>query len=191
MRKLLLLYSYPLRYFALLLLILGGAQTALAHERVELGPYVVIVGWENEPVIVGERNAVTVEVSRDGQPITGLEGTLTLELLYAGRAYRGNMHPAGQPGHYRAEVFPTVRGQYTVHLQGQIEDLAVDERVDPEEVLPARVLQFPEPQAEVRDLQQRLDDVESRLQTAYAIALAGLIVGLLGMAVAIVGWRRR
>ncbi|NJN43674.1 MAG: hypothetical protein HC806_02355 [Anaerolineae bacterium] len=31
---------------------------ALAHTRVEAGPYVIIVGWQEEPVIVGERNAV-------------------------------------------------------------------------------------------------------------------------------------
>ena len=33
-------------------------QSALAHTRVEVGPDVLIVGWENEPVIVGERNAI-------------------------------------------------------------------------------------------------------------------------------------
>ena len=37
------------------------ARPVLAHSRAEVGPYVIVVGWENEPVIVGERNAVPAE----------------------------------------------------------------------------------------------------------------------------------
>ena len=33
-------------------------RAALAHSRVEVGPYTIVVGWEKEPVIVGERNAM-------------------------------------------------------------------------------------------------------------------------------------
>ena len=37
---------------------------ALAHARIEVGPYVIIVGWVEEPVIVGERNAILIEVTQ-------------------------------------------------------------------------------------------------------------------------------
>ena len=167
---------------------LGGLTAAPlhAHERAEIGPYTLIVGWENEPVIVDERNAVVVYVSRDGEPVTNLEGTLRLELLYAGRSYRGNLHPAGDPGRYRAEVLPTVRGQYSVRLFGQIEDLAIDEQIEPEEVLSGRMLQFPEAQPDQRELLATIKQLENQAARANQLAIAGLIAGLLGLGLAAV-----
>ncbi len=54
------------RILALLLaltIIILSQRTALAHERVEIGPYVIVVGWVNEPAIVGERNALFLEIT--------------------------------------------------------------------------------------------------------------------------------
>jgi hypothetical protein len=183
--------NHAMRSFLIFLFILGGiwawgatAVPIYAHERVEIGPYTLIVGWENEPVIVDERNAIVVYVSRNGAPITDLEGTLRLELLYAGRSFRGNLHPSGEPGRYRAEVLPTVRGQYTVRLFGQIEDLEIDELVDPEEVLAGRILQFPEAQPDQRELLAAVAALEDQVAQANRLAIAGLIAGLLGIGVA-------
>lgn len=168
---------------AVLVLVVGASRppAALAHTRIEVGPYVLIIGWANEPTIVGERNAIVVEVTEDEAPVTGLEATLKLEVLYAGRTYRGNLAPAGEPGWYSAEIFPTVRGQYQVRLFGTIEDLALDETVEPEEVLGPEVLQFPEAQPDPRALQAAVDDLEARLATALTLAVGGLTVGLLGL----------
>jgi len=170
---------------------LATAVPTLAHERVEIGPYTVIVGWENEPVIVDERNAVVVHVYREGGPVTGLEGTLRLELLYAGRSFRGNLHPAGEAGHYRAEVLPTVRGQYTVRLFGQIEALEIDQQIDPEEVLAGRILQFPEAQPDQRELLATIAALEEQAARSGQLAIAGLVAGLLGMGLAAVSLVRR
>jgi hypothetical protein len=167
------------------LLALLPAQAALAHTRVEVGPYVLVVGWEKEPVIVGERNAVILQITEDDAPVTGAEGTLDLALEYAGRTYRANLAPtAGQPGWYRAEVLPTVRGQYTVHLSGAIGDTALDERVEPEEVAAGAVLQFPEPVPDNRELSETMAGLEARLSTAYALAIGGIAVGIVGIGLA-------
>ena len=45
----------------------AATRPLFAHERVEVGPYVIIVGWETEPVIVGERNALFFEITEDGE----------------------------------------------------------------------------------------------------------------------------
>ncbi len=55
--------------FLSLLFVSVGVRSALAHERVELGPYVVVVGWVKEPAIVGERNALFLQITEDGEPV--------------------------------------------------------------------------------------------------------------------------
>lgn len=167
-----------------LILLVIGVNPASAHARVEIGPYVVIVGWKNEPVVVGERNALTIGVTEDGRPVEGLEGTLDVSVLYAGRTFTGNLGPTETPGVYAVEILPTVRGQYSVQLSGAIEDLQVDEIVEPEEVLPATVLQFPESPPEARDLQASIDELSSDLQTARVLAIAGLALAVLGIGIA-------
>ena len=166
-------------------------QPAAAHARVEVGPYVVIVGWLEEPVIVGERNAIFIEVTENETPVVGLEASLDVSVLYGGRTFIGNLSPAGTPGVYTAEIFPTVRGQYTVHLTGAIGDEPVDEQVDPEEVLSPGVLQFPEVQPELKDLQDTVQNLEGRLQTAYILAIAGAVLGLIGIATGVLALVRR
>lgn len=168
-----------------LLLVLAGTQTALAHARIEVGPYVIIVGWRSEPPIVGDRNALIFEISEDGRPVEGVEGTLDVVISYAGRTFTGNLNPTATPGLYAVEIYPTVRGQYTVQLNGAIEETAVDASGQPEEVLPATVLQFPEAPPDTLTLQASLDELASQIQTIQILAIAGLVVGLLGLVVAI------
>ncbi|MCP5095664.1 MAG: hypothetical protein GY943_08945 [Chloroflexi bacterium] len=160
--------------------------SVFAHTRVEVGPYAVVVGWLVEPPVVGERNAVIVEISEDEQPVIGLEGSLDIEFLYGGRNFRANLNPTDTPGLYTAEVFPTVRGQYAVRLFGNIEGLSVDEILEPEEVFPASRIQFPEPEPDVRELVQRVDLMEQELQSSRTFAFAGIGIGVIGFIIAIV-----
>ena len=120
-----------------------------------------------------------------------MEGTLDIQILYAGRSFIGNLTPTTTPGVYHTEIFPTVRGQYSVQLSGMIEDMAIDELVQPEEVLSAGVLQFPEVEPELTDLQETVDALEGQLQTVYFLAITGVVLGLIGVAVAIVSLVRR
>lgn len=170
-------------------------KTALAHERVEIGPYVIVVGWVNEPAIVGERNALFLEIMENDEPVTGVEATLDAELLYGGRTFRSNLTPSLTPGQYTVEFFPTVRGQYSVRLFGTIGETELDEVVEPEEVFSAERIQFPEPEPSVRELQRdtqhQIDELENRLQTAQTVAYVGVGVGLVGIALAVWSLRRK
>jgi hypothetical protein len=174
-----------LAFSFLCMMALANVRQALAHARVELGPYVLIVGWENEPVIVGERNAIVIEVTEEGVPVEGLESSLDVEVLYAGRTFSGNLAPTSTPGLYAVELLPTVRGQYTVHLEGVIGNINIDEMAEPEEVLPASVLEFPESQPETRALQEEIAELDSRLQTAYNLAIIGVALGVIGVSVGV------
>ena len=171
----------PLILVALLLY----SQPALAHSRAEVGPYVIIVGWRAEPAIVGERNALVIEIlDQDDNPVNGVDGTMDLEVEYGGRTFRSNLSDTPTDGYYTAEIFPTVRGQYAVHLFGFIEDEDVDVVVEPEEVFDASRIQFPEVAPAARDLQADIATLQADLQAARTMAYIGLGIGVLGVALA-------
>jgi len=155
----------------------------LAHTRVEVGPYAIVVGWLVEPPVVGERNAVTIEIHEDDVPVTGVEATLDAEFIYGGQVFRANLNPTETPGLYTAEIFPTVRGQYTVRLFGSIGDVEIDEALEPEEVFPASRIQFPEAQPDPRQLQLQITMLEAEVQLARTLALVGLVAGVVGLLV--------
>lgn len=166
-------------------------QSALAHTRVEVGPYAIVVGWLQEPPIVGERNALTIEITENEQPVIDAEASLDVEVLYAGRTWRVNMNPTSTPGLYTATLFPTVRGVYTTRLFGTLGSTDVDVQVDPEEVLPASNLQFPQALPDTIALQEQVDQLQAELQTARTWAFVGSGAGLVGIAVGLVGLLRR
>lgn len=170
----------------LLFLLLGGAvgsftRPALAHERSEVGPYVVITGWEIEPVIVGERNAIVMEITEGGRPAIGLETGLKLQVSYGGRTFLGNLEPTGEPGHYHMPILPTVRGQYEVLLTGSVAGVDINGVIEPEEVLPASALQFPEAPPDNVTLAERLGGLADEIQTVQKLAIAGIALGLIGL----------
>lgn len=184
-------YRYLLS-FAFVAVLLGLFYHAVhAHTRVEIGPYAVVVGWRTEPPIIGERNAITIEITEGGEPVEDAEATLDVELLYAGRTFRVNLSPTATPGLYMAELFPTVRGQYEVRFFGTLGELEIDETLEPEEVFPASRIQFPEPQPDPRDLQQQIEVLSNQLQTARTAAFVGIGVGALGLFIAVFSLLRR
>jgi hypothetical protein len=186
-----LLFLWGTVVFLALLGLTQSTRTALAHTRVEVGPYAMVVGWLQEPPIVGERNALTVEISEDEQPVTGAEATLNVEVLYAGRTWRVNINPTETPGLYTAVLFPTVRGIYTTRIFGTLPNAEVDVQVDPEEVLPASNLHFPEPLPDTIALQEQVDQLQAELQTARLWSFIGVGVGSLGLVLGLVGLLQR
>ncbi len=176
---------------AVFVLIISTVSLAHAHTRVELGPYVVIVGWLEEPVIVGERNALIVDISENDLPVEGVEATLDLELVYAGSSFRSNINPTEIPGFYTAEVFPTIRGQYNVRLFGNINGFEIDEIIAPEEVFPASRIQFPEPIPDAFELEARIDLLEGELRTARFFSYFGIAIGLIGTVLGALGIRKK
>ena len=164
---------------------------AQAHTRVEVGPYTFVVGWLQEPPIVGERNALTIEVTENEQPLTGAEATMDVEVLYAGRTWRVNMNPTETPGLYTATLFPTVRGVYTTRLFGTLGSTNIDVELDPEEVLPASNLQFPQPLPDTIALQEQMTQLEADLQTARTWSFVGSGAGLAGILLGLFGLLRR
>lgn len=120
-------------------------QPVLAHESITVGDYTLEFGWLSEPPVVGQQNAVVVNVSSaEGQPVQDVS-SLTVTISYGGQEKTLTLQPLGEdtPGQFMAPVLPTVPGQYTLKLGGALGETAVEAEVEPEEVQPASSLEFP------------------------------------------------
>jgi hypothetical protein len=175
---------------AILLALLFGATPALAHERVIVGDYEFTLGWQVEPVIVGLRNGLELfvaPVATEGEEpagITGLDASLVFSVEYGDVTREFPLVPAeGEEGAYLADFLPTRAGQYTFHFTGDVEGQAVDLAFEPEEVVEAGAMAFPEPGVNAGDL-------ASKLATTQTLAIAGVVLGAAGLFLAVVSRRR-
>ena len=167
-------------------LVMARPHPVYAHTRIDIGPYVIVVGWENEPVIVGERNAVWLEILDRELPLSeDVKVDLEATIFYGGRSFLGFPAPSETPGVFLLDMYPTVRGTYELQLTGTIGDTAVDTIVELDEVQPASALQFPESQPDPIELQTQLAETQAQLRIANLLAIAGLAAGLLGLGAAV------
>ena len=166
-----------------------GVHTVSAHTTIQVGEYQVEIGWLNEPPIAGQQNGIVVNVSENGDPDEN--GTidvsaLKVDLLYGGETRTLTLRPWGENtfGQFVAPILPTRPGQYTVRLSGNLGDLKnISGEVQPEEVVPASVFQFP-PAA------------PSQSQTGSFgligwLAVIGMVSGLAGLLVAAMTLRKK
>jgi hypothetical protein len=176
---------------AAVLLTLAG--TAFAHERIEVGDYVFVLGWVDEPPLVGLRNAAFIEITlkSDGSPVTGAEASLAAAVAYGGQSRDLVFRPLGEPGQYAADFIPTRRGIYTLKLTGALGEQPIDISGEIEEVLSAASAQFPEEQPTAGELLQALDEVRGEIGSARLFGIVGLLLGAIGVVLAGVALSRK
>lgn len=196
-----------------LLMVLGlmiaiTPQGASAHERRDLigGKYQAVVGFLNEPAYEGQVNGMSLAVTSkteknaDGsaKAIEGLDKTLKAQVLADGKTLDLPLTAVfGKPGSYAAYFEPTKAGQYVFRFYGDINGEKLDERFESgpgrfNDVQSLAPLQFPSQVATApADLQAQLDAAKSAADSARLIAIVGVVVGVLGLAVAAVALLRR
>lgn len=178
-----------------LLAVLLVPLTASAHEQVDSGNYHYEIGWLNEPVIIGERNGLDLFVASKDKPdegLTGVESTLKFTVEYGSASQDYAIVPVeDKPGSYTAAFVPTREGQYTFHITGTINNETVDVKVQPEEVIAAGKLAFPEAQPSAADLTAQLATAKSQTSTAQTIAIVGVVFGLIGTGLGVYGLTRK
>jgi hypothetical protein len=200
------------------------AAPALAHEGRKLGDLEMEVGWGTEPALAGQLNSALILLVHHGEPVVDLGDTLEFEVTFGDQTQQFPIEPFfepgefGTPGDYRAWFIPTRPGEYTFHFFGTIDGEDVDETFTPgpggfEEVESTQSVQFPEQDPSTGELAERIDRVEPRLassidevqadvqssaddaSSAMTLGLIGVIVGAVGLIVAIaalvVSGRRR
>jgi hypothetical protein len=181
-------------------LLLAIAAPVAAHEARTVAGYDMEVGFINEPVFVGDKSGLEFFVNKDGKPVEGLEKTLTAQVIYQGQT-RDLPITAREdsPGAYESQFIPTAAGPYTFHIKGMIESSPIDEQFTSsptgfDEVKDQATGQFPvqfPAEADIVAQAQAGQNAANQLPIALAIGAAGLILGLIGTALAFTARRSR
>jgi hypothetical protein len=160
-------------------------QWVLAHEEITVGEYTLEIGWLSEPPVVGQQNAIVVNVMTTGdqQPVEEVTG-LTVTVSYGGQEKQLTLQPLGEdtPGQFAAPLIPAVPGEYTIKLGGSLGNTAVDTSVQPEEVGSADTLQFPNVAT--------FEASENSGMASWLVYLS-LLIGVIALVVGVLALRRQ
>jgi len=182
-----------------LVMLLGLAMTASAHEHREVGDYEFTVGFIGEPALVGEPNGLDLRVQLghgdDGTPVEGLQDSLQAEIIYGGETKELEIRARfGQPGAYTADIIPTTEGAYSFRIFGTIEGTEIDETFTAgpntfSEVGSTDDISFPSITAADEDSAENsaITDAKDAADSARTLAIVGIIAGVLGLAVGAAG----
>ena len=194
--------------------VLLQATAASAHEDRSLGDLEMVVGWGTEPAYAGQPNSAQIILVHDGEPVTDLGDTLSVEVTFGDQSSEFSIEPFfeegefGTPGDYRAFFIPTRAGQYTFHYTGTIDGEDVDETFTSgpktfDDVDDPKDAMFPEQDPSTGELAERIDREVPRIETAIddavssvqaasddassatTLAIVGIAVGALGLILAV------
>ncbi len=168
--------------FLILVALLLNFQNVLAHTPVTDGTYTIEVGWTDEPPVVGQRNAVVINVSDSANPDAVIDiSMLVVDVSYGGQTKTLTLQPLSEDSknQYVAPILPSVAGKYTIKLSGVLGKTTISNSVDPEEVQGAEVLSFPSVPAEKPAQPAALGLNAWLAVAALIVGLAGLVLGFL------------
>ncbi len=161
------------------------SQTSYAHTVTEVGEFQIIAAWDIEPVILGERNTIIIDIMRNTLPIQSADARMGIELESGGQRKPVAASPLTTANtlRYSIQFMPTAEGEYLVHLDGALEGEPLKVTVSPEPVNRADIIQFPEIALSNSELQTGLINVEERIAAAQLRANIALGVGAAGVLV--------
>ena len=167
----------------------SGTGQALAHEDREEGGYKLVVGFLHEPAYEGERNAVSLRVTKGSEDeeeesstmggrhdpeavaVEGLQDTLQVEVTHVPSNVSRAMNLRAvfnDPGHYAADLIPTSPGHYRFRFFGVIEGEAIDATFDSraggghfDDVRVATAIHFPDAVASARELESAVRGLQA------------------------------
>ena len=186
--------------------LLASAAPAFAHEVRDVGAYRFVVGWGTEPAYVGQENSVQLILSdrATGKPVVNLIDSLKVMVMYGSQMTVFALEPTfdpdtglGTPGDYRAWLFPTAPGNYTFHFMGKVGSQRIDQHFTSgpttfNTVQDPTASEFPLQTPTMTELAQRVNVSLPRLASssqasrAQLFGIIGMVVGALGLIVAVI-----
>jgi hypothetical protein len=181
------------------LLALFVAAPVAAHESRHVGPFDFSVGMIDEPVHVGQQSGLELTVKRDGQPVADVDSSLKAEVSFGDKSMPLELLPSRTGDGYEATFIPTAAGPYAFHLVGTIDGVAIDERFASspttfEEVVDVPAGEFPVGLPTLTQLAAEAKkgaDAAALVPVALGVAGLGLLVGLVGIGIALAAHRRK
>ena len=122
---------------------------AFAHQTYDLGNITLTAGWEIEPPLVDQLNAVEVNITKNGSedsstPVRNAFSELDASLKSGGLTKTLDFEPQEESaGLYRAQIFPTQVGSYSLLLVGKIVDQPLNSEIQIEDVEDITKYAFP------------------------------------------------
>ncbi len=213
--------NYPL--FAIAGLIVFGFSISFvyAHTTIEVGPYEIEAGWQDEPPVVGILNAITIDIRESGDVeglsmgITNAFKNLDATVISGGASKVLDVNTDPRPGHYYAKIIPTKTGSLELKLEGEINGIEVNAVIPIEDVESTSVLDFPATSGSssgqevtalknaVTSLQKDISSIKSQVggidtssgnfdaETAYNFGMFGMSLGAAGVILAIIAMIKR
>ena len=201
------------------LIVLGFSFTfAYAHTTIQVDPYEIEVGWQDEPPVVGILNAITIDVREPGSVegvstgITNAFKKLEASVVSGGASKVLDVNTDPRPGHYYAKIIPTKTGSLQLKLEGEINGVQIDTVIPIEDVESTSVLDFPSTSSsssgqEVAALKNAVTSLQKDISlikaqgsvtstdsdggTTYNFAVFGLSLGAAGVILAIIAMVKR
>lgn len=171
------------------------AGQAWAHGHREVGEIEWTVGWAEEPAFVGLKNGVqlVLTLGPDGPPVEGAEKDLRV-VVSIGDEQTESLELRTvfeSPGEYRADLIPTVPGDYTFRFTGTIDGEGVDEswtgsKDDFSQIEGTSDVTFPKAAPTNAELAERLEAVESTASDAEDAVMLPRILGIVGVVLALI-----
>lgn len=158
--------------FAFFLLLPLSADAAPVSRNVG-DRFDVTVQYMSEPAILGDTNGVRLQITENGEPVSGAISELTVQVEFMEAVRVLNMYedPA-QPGVYTGVFIPMQVGEYNFVLLGTIDGVAIDERFTVNEGL---VLVTPRTDYEFPNAANGFG-IENLAMPIAASAIVGLVV---------------
>jgi hypothetical protein len=190
------------------------AGPALAHGEYDHGGIAIATGFQTEPAYVGQPNAVELEISKGGKPVTDVgQGDLKVGVSFGGQSTSLSLEPNfevgewGTPGDYIASFIPTQPGKYTFDIAGTVagEQIKYSMTSGPStfsEVQDPAPAMFPPVDAPSNaELNTKIDSASTRTDasissaqdaanSAKTVAIVAIVIALIAMVLAVIGWRR-
>ena len=190
------------------------AVPALAHGEYDHGGIAIATGFQTEPAYVGQPNAVELEITKGGKPVTDVgQGDLKVGVSFGGQSTALSLQPNfevgewGTPGDYIASFIPTQPGKYTFTVDGTVagEQIKYSMTSGPStfsEVEDPAPAMFPPVDApSTADLNAKLDAASTRTDasisaaqdaaaSAKTVAIVAVVAALIAIVLAVIGWRR-
>ena len=213
--------NYPLFAIAGLVVLGFSFSFAYAHTTIEVDPYEIEVGWQDEPPVVGILNAITIDVRDPGDVegafmgITNAFKNLQATVVSGGASKVLDINTDPRPGHYYAKIIPTKIGSLEIKLQGEINGVKINNMIPIEDVESTAVLDFPATSGSssgqevvalknaVTSIQKDVSSIKSQVggidtnsgnfdaEAAYNFGVFGMSLGAAGVILAIIAMVKR
>jgi len=195
-----------------------GFSFAYAHTTIQVDPYEIEVGWQDEPPVVGILNAITIDIREPGDVegvstgVTNGFKKLEASVVSGGVSKVLDINTDPRPGHYYAKIIPTKTGSLQIELKGEINGVEIDTIIPIEDVESTSVLDFPPTSSSssgqevtalknaVTSLQKDISSIKAQGSitstgsdrgATYNFAVFGLSLGAAGVILAIIAMVKR